>query len=198
MQGLVWFREDLRVSDHTALANAINKCQNGVVGLYIIDSHLFKKHFVAPVRIDFILRGLKELKRDLSEYNIPLLVIEVSDTKIIPSEIIKHMQLLHLEALFFNRQYEVNESRRDKAVCDALSAKKIAYYTYDDQTILPPGTVTTQQGHFFSIYTPYKRAWHQEFLLQSSKKLLPKPKVQSPLAIENTVIPTSLKGLIQR
>lgn len=194
MLGLVWFREDLRVFDHTALYQAASKCQGGIVGLYIIDAHMFKEHQVAACRVDLILRGLHELSRDLAELNIPLIIIQVSDTQKIPAEIVKLMQKIHVDVLFYNRQYEVNEQRRDQAVCDYLTTNNLSSVSFDDQTILPPGIITTQKGQYFSIFTPFKRAWYQEFLAQRAVQLLPKPKKQVILSIKSSPVPESLTG----
>ncbi len=89
MRGLVWFKEDLRTEDNMALFNAAKSCQSGVVGLYIIDTTMWKKHLVANCRVEFILRGLKSLSDELRKLNIPLLIIKIKDTKDISTEIFK-------------------------------------------------------------------------------------------------------------
>lgn len=47
MKGLVWFREDLRLHDNTALYQAAQQCEEGVLGIYIIDTGFWKRHHMA-------------------------------------------------------------------------------------------------------------------------------------------------------
>jgi deoxyribodipyrimidine photo-lyase len=95
--------------------------------------------------------------------------------------------------LYFNRQYEVNESQRDQRVTAALQKQQIAVHSYDDQVILPPGSVLSQQGQPLRIFTPYKRAWYRVFSERTIKQL-PAPKAQTPLALslQPAAIPAKL------
>jgi deoxyribodipyrimidine photo-lyase len=60
---------------------------------------------------------------------------------------------------------------------------------------LPPGSVKTKTGKYFSVFTPFKRAWITAFK-QQDIKALPAPKAQAKLhlKIKSLPIPTSLPG----
>ncbi len=191
MRHLVWFREDLRVHDNTALFHA--STTGSVIGIYIIDANLWKKHHVAACRVDFVLRGLQALREELTKLNIPLLTVSVKQTADIPQKLFEIIEQHQIDSLFFNRQYEFNENQRDEAVLRFLAAKNIESHCYDDQTILSPTCVLTQQGDFFKVFTPYKRAWYRAFS-QRSVKLLATPKKQVPLDIDSTSIPDHLSA----
>jgi deoxyribodipyrimidine photolyase len=107
MIGVIWFREDLRIGDNKALYFAAKQCRSGIVGIYIIDRMFLKKHNVAACRIDFTLRGLEVLSKELGNLNIPLLIVEIDDTDLTAVTLAKVMQQCGAQALFFNRQYEV-------------------------------------------------------------------------------------------
>jgi deoxyribodipyrimidine photo-lyase len=195
MKGLVWFREDLRIRDNLALYYAAKNCRDGIVGLYIIDPSLWKKHHVAACRVQFILSGLKELSKNLKQYAIPLIVKQVNSTVKIDKVINQYMDEYQLSALYFNRQYEVNETCRDQSVCDFLSKQGIYCYGYDDQLIQAPGTVITKAGNYFSVFTPYKRAWQRKLLSDVAMiKLKRLPKKNKALKIESSKIPERLIG----
>jgi deoxyribodipyrimidine photo-lyase len=75
---LVWFRNDLRVSDNQSLYNATNN-HNKVIGLFLLPKHWFSKTALGfkkmeRFRAQFILESLNDLKKDLQTLNIPLLV----------------------------------------------------------------------------------------------------------------------------
>jgi deoxyribodipyrimidine photo-lyase len=195
MRGIIWFREDLRLQDNTALYHAAKKCEEGLIAVYCIDINFWKQHHVAACRIDFILRGLAALSEALGKLNIPLLIRTVKETSAIAHTLYQIADEVSAQAVFFNRQHEVNELRRDQVVQRHLSAKQIECYTFDDQTILPPGQVKTQQGHFFSVFTPYKRAWQRKLLEQKGIKLQPAPKKQAALSMQADPVPTSIANI---
>lgn len=188
MKGIIWFREDLRLYDNKALYFASRQCSKGVIGVYIIDHSFWKKHQTAHCRIEFILRALGSLSSNLNHLNIPLFIFETHQTTSISSWLIGLAQQHQVEAIFYNRQYEIDEKRRDAQVELALQDQKISCYSYDDQVILPPGSVTTQQNSFFKVFTPYQRAWRKVFTEQSIH-LLPSPDLQKPMSIQSTPAP---------
>jgi deoxyribodipyrimidine photo-lyase len=196
MRGLMWFKEDLRTIDNLALYHASKHCRDGVIGLYVLDPGMWKLHEVAPVRIEFILRGLKELQTALDKLNIPLIIIEVKRTEIIPQKILDLARSMDAQALFYNKQYEANELARDQAVTELLEQKDMLVSSFHDQVILEPGKIITKQGKFFSVFTPYKRTWLKTFAM-SDIKILPRPRVQDKLdlKIKSLIVPHSLSGL---
>lgn len=197
MKGLIWFREDLRLHDNAALYYAAKHCPAKIIGIYIIDVSLWKKHHIAACRVQFMLSGLRELSKNLQARGIPLLVRKVKKTEDIPQELYRCAKKYSINALFYNRQYEVNESRRDLAVNNYLQKNQIVCNSYDDQVILAPGTVLTKKGNFFSVFTPFKRTYIQ--LLLNNRSLIkhyPLPKRQKNSDIKSDKVPTRLPGFL--
>lgn len=192
MKGLVWFREDLRLHDNAALHHASKFCSEGIIGIYIIDTNFWKKHHMAACRVQFILAGLTELSHNLQLRGIPLLIKSVAKTLDIPKVLHQCVKKYKIEALFFNKQYEIDEKKRDQAIYSHF-IPGIKCYSYDDQVILPPGTVLTQQGKMFSVFTPYKRTYLK--LLLNNQKSVPYyslPKSQSTQNIRSSRVPLRL------
>jgi deoxyribodipyrimidine photo-lyase len=194
MPCLMWFREDLRVTDNTALYKASQKSDDGIIAIYIIDTSMWNAHHIAACRVEFILRGLAILQLDLAKLNINLCVIDVKSTAQIPRKILQLCNEFSASALFFNRQYEVNESRRDDAVVKLLEQHAIKSYACHDQAIIQPGRVLTLQDKYFSVFTPFKRAWFQALSGPEPIVLSPRPKKQKVLNIKTQPIPKNLKG----
>lgn len=195
MKGLVWFREDLRLYDNTALYHATQQCEKGIIGIYIVDTNFWKRHHMAVCRVQFLLAGLLELSQNLQLRGIPLLIKQVKKTVDIPEILYQNIKKYKLDVLYFNKQYEIDEKRRDKIVGNYLNQHGIKCIAYDDQVILPPGSVQTKQGKIFSIFTPYKRAYLQ--LLLNNQNLVPHyslPKSQHPLGIRSSKVPLKLAG----
>jgi deoxyribodipyrimidine photo-lyase len=159
MRPLVWFRVDLRTLDHRALDAAARKADRGVVGVYLLAPDMWRRHDEAGAKVDFILRNLRALSGALRERNIPLLVREAADLGDAAEALLGVAREHDCDALFFNRQYEIDEQHRDQRVIDAFEDASIGVETFDDQTVLEPGSVLTKQGDYYSVFTPYKRAW---------------------------------------
>lgn len=194
LRGIIWFREDLRIFDNTALCNATQMCTDGLVAIYIIDTSMWLNHHVAACKVEFILRGLTYLQADLEKLHIPLLIKQVDSTNDIAHVLFHLAEKIQAKKIFFNRQYEVNENRRDQFVQSFLNNKNIFCHLFDDQAILPPGSVMTQKGEFYKVFTAFKHAWYREFSQQGKKSLL-KPHKTKPIEnIHSSTIPTSLSS----
>lgn len=193
MKGLVWFREDLRLHDNSALYHAAQQCEEGILGIYIIDTGFWKKHHMAACRVQFLLTGLSELNQNLQARGIGLLIKSVKKTKDIPVLLQKILKKYQLNALYFNKQYEIDEKQRDQTVHHYLKQFGVKCYDFDDQVILPPGVVQTKQAKMFSIFTPYKRAY-LKLLLSNQAKIshYPLPRSQSLLKIQSSKVPLKL------
>ncbi|MDB6062337.1 MAG: phrB, partial [Verrucomicrobiaceae bacterium] len=112
----------------------------------------------APVKAEFLWRNLAELRESLSKINIPLTVRCVPRFSDIESDLLALTKKLKCAAVFANREYAVNELRRDTTIKNKLTEENIRWRVFDDATLLPPGMVRTQQGQPFKVFTPFKRA----------------------------------------
>ncbi|MDX2132831.1 MAG: deoxyribodipyrimidine photo-lyase [Planctomycetota bacterium] len=157
MRTLVWFRSDLRVEDNTALWHAA-RVRGGVVGVFVVSPGEWRSHEYAPVKVGFILRTLRELSASLAALQIPLLVAHAPTPADIPGVLLEVAAGRGCGALAFNREYELNERRRDERVREAFAARGLRVDAYDDQVFAPPGEVRTGDDRYFSVFTPFKKA----------------------------------------
>jgi deoxyribodipyrimidine photo-lyase len=159
MRSLVWFRSDLRVADNTALWHAWRATPGAVTAAFVACPQQWRNHDWADVKVDFILRTLAVLRGDLERLGIPLLVPRTGTFAEVPALLAKLARRHECTALYFNREYEVNEARRDEAVTDACTRAGLEVHAYHDQTIVPPNALRTSAGRFYSVFTPYRKAW---------------------------------------
>jgi len=163
MPSIIWFREDLRIHDNTALIAARNQSEH-LVAVYFITPKTWRSHDLAATRINFMLQGLALLQKNLDSLHIPLLVFQCpkfSDIDPILCQVAEHYKATHV---FANKQYEVNELARDVSVEKALAKINIKFHTYDDQTIIAPDKIKTQKNTVYTVFTPYKKAWINTFI----------------------------------
>jgi len=170
MRSLHWFRTDLRCEDNTALENAIESSDE-LMAVFIIPLKTWKLHHAAPIKMDFILRNLAILSENLKKRGIPLLV-KVLESYLDSAEILKEIcESYKVQAVYFNREYEVDELKRDKDVEKTIRELGKDIYLFDDQTLLPPGLVLSQQNTPFKVFTHFKKAFFKK--IGDSKILKP-------------------------
>jgi len=193
MRGIIWFKKDLRTHDNPALFYADQQCSDGVIAVYIIDPFMWKKNNVAAIQIEFILRGLEALKKDLAKIQIPLVIIHAKNTADIPQALYILATQVKADKLFFNQELEINEAHRDTVVNQFFAKQNISTETFHDQLILPYNAVQTKAGMYFKVFSAFKREWLKVF---NPIQLLPPPRAYArPNIILSSDIPKTLPNI---
>ena len=163
--GLVWFRRDLRCTDHASLYYALKHCER-VWCVFVFDMTILQpiidtwqaRHPDEPVqdrRIDFILASLTELDRALRAHGGGLVVLNGDPAELVP----KLAAEMRADAVFANHDYEPLAIERDTAVGERLTEAGRQWLTFKDQTIFERDELLNGQGKPFAVFTPYKNAW---------------------------------------
>lgn len=188
---LLWLRSDLRIHDNTALHAAAER--GPVIAFYLLSPQQWREHDDAPGKIDFWLRNLHELQRDLQRLNIPLLVRTAQDWSQAPQVLLAVCREHGITAVRVNEEYGINESRRDQAVQRTLEAAGIAFQRYLDQLLFAPGSVLTRGGGYFQVFSQFRKVCYQR-LATALPPCLPAPRAQAPLAIVSDPLPEHIDG----
>ena len=162
MEALVWFRSDLRLQDNPALRIAFEQAKN-VHAVFIFSNNQLKKHNEANVKIDFLKSNLFLLEEKLDKLNVPLTIIDSDGFNNDASLIEQFIEKKNIKKVFWNNQFGEDEAKRDKLVKFFLDKKNLSYETYNDQIIYEPGFLKTGQGLPYSVFTPFKRKWIENF-----------------------------------
>lgn len=155
---LVWFRRDLRLSDHAALYYALSQSKQ-VHCVFIFDREildpLLAEGLQADRRVEFIHAAIAELDAALRAAGGALIVRHAWASEEIPAL----ARRLGVDAVFANHDYEPGALARDASVAAALRQQGQQLLTYKDQVIFEKEEVLSQAGRPFSVFTPYKNAW---------------------------------------
>ena len=199
MQPLVWFRSDLRTADHPALWHACQLADGGanVAAVFVITPQQWDRHVCGAVKVDFLLRNVAVLLERLAQLKIPLHVLSVTTFKKTPAALLKLAQTLKCNALFFHREYGVNELDRDEAVTQLFEKNDIAVRVNDDQTIIPPEEVRTKDGRFYKVFTPFKRSWLDLVKQRLPLELHSQPKKRKAMTPATGEIPSMVEPFKQ-
>ncbi len=198
MRALVWFRCDLRMRDNTALAEASSASDGGVVGVFTICPDQWREHDWGPMKVNFLLRNLRELSASLASVNIPLKILTTPRFDTVPNALDKLAAECKCDALYFNREYEVNEQRRDERVEAVFRKAGRKVYPLHDKIHFPPGELRTQQGGWYTVFSPLKRSWREAFKAtpdgEGCKKVRRAPSARPDTGIKPDKIPERIEG----
>lgn len=194
MRSLVWLRSDLRTDDSSALHHAAAAATRGLAALYVLSPGDFTRHDTAAVRVDWILRTLAALSQDLAALNLPLLVRTAPTWQAVPELVAGVAKEISADAVYVNREYEVNERRRDERTAALLAAQGRAWHAFHDQTILPPADIRTQADGPFTVFSPFKRAFLKLFTQRDGSPCLPAPGKQPAAIAKAEPVPAHLHG----
>ncbi len=151
----MWFRRDLRDTDHAALSQALRRGRR-VYCVFVFDREILDRlEQRADRRVEFILESLAELDAALRARGGGLLVRHGWAVSEIPCL----ARRLGVAAVFANRDYEPGAKQRDAAVGAALQATGIAFESFKDQAVFDGNDVLTQAGRPYTVFTPYRNAW---------------------------------------
>jgi len=185
MKNLVWFRNDLRVHDNPALSSACSS-DNEVVAVYIVSEAQWEEHNDSVNKIAFWFRCLVELEKELNKINIPLIVLKSDFYKDHAKKLLEFSSANHLENIFFNIEYPIDERDRDEKVRKVFESSKKGVFSFHDQVIHKPGTLKTKAGGDFSVYSPFKRCWFAELDYSMLEEIpIPSPVRPSNITHEN-------------
>lgn len=188
---LLWLRSDLRVHDNSALAAA---AQAGpVVACYLLSPGQWRAHDDSPNKVDFWLRNLQALQRDLARLNIPLLLREADTWSQAPEVLLQLCRSLGIAAVRVNEEYGIHESRRDEAVKRRLAEAGVGFHSHLDQLLFAPGSLLTRGGSYFQIFSQFRKLCYQR-LATALPSCLPAPPAQAPLEVDSDPVPRELPG----
>jgi deoxyribodipyrimidine photo-lyase len=144
--GLVWFRRDLRLADNPAWAGATSD-HDEVTALFVLDPRLFHP---GQRRSIHLLHMLAALDRELESRGGRLLVRHGDPTEVIPA------MAGAFDAVYWNRDVSPYAVGRDAQVGAALPGPA---ETWHGTLVHPPGSVLTEAGEPYKVFTPFHRRW---------------------------------------
>jgi len=152
---LFWHRRDLRISDNTGIAAALEKTRK-VVGVFCLDPNILKGDDVAAVRVTYMIGCLQKLQEKYTQMGSQLLVLQDNPVKAIP----KLAKALQVKGVFWNWDVEPYSQKRDADVINALQEQGIEYLEKNwDQLLNSPDLIRTGSNNPYTVYTPFWKNW---------------------------------------
>lgn len=146
---ILWFRRDLRLIDHPALAAAL--ADGPVLPLYVIDPFFERTSARRRAVLARMLDGLRAATGGA-------LVIRIGD----PVEVVAHLAAeIGATRVHVTRDHTPYGHRRDAAVAERLRADGRRLIGTGSNLLVEPGTVLKDDGTPYAVFTPFRRRWRE-------------------------------------
>ncbi len=157
---LVWFRDDLRIRDNAALSAALEGAYGSVQvsAVFLTADREWAEFGYGANRLYFTEQALRSLAQPLANLGVRFTVARCDDYADQSRWIHEYCEQNQVDALYFNHEYQINERRRDHALKSVLEPK-VKVSEFHDRIVLPPGSVLTGDGRYYSVFSPFKRRW---------------------------------------
>ena len=147
---LIWFRRDLRLSDHAALVAAVDR-DGPVIPVFVRDDLVDGLGTAPQWRLGL---GLEHLAQVLAEKG-SRLILRTGDARDVIPALAKETGA---QAVFWSRAYDPASVARDTDVKAALKDRGIEARSFAGHLMFEPWTVETGQGGYYKVYTPFWKA----------------------------------------
>jgi deoxyribodipyrimidine photo-lyase len=165
---IVWFRDDLRLSDHPAL-HAAAKTGAPVSGLYVFDEVSQGMRPLGGAARWWLAQSLRALQADLQARGASLVLRRGPAAKIIP-ELAQEVQA---GAVFWSEVEQAPHLAVAKAVAAALARLGIDSKSFAGDLLIAPGEIRNKEGRGLRVFTPF---WRRLLAAGDPPKPLPAPK----------------------
>jgi len=145
---ILWFRRDLRLRDHPALAAA---GAGPVAPLFVLDPALLRP--AGAPRVAMLVRNLAALDDELRRYGARLTIRSGRPEEVVPAAAVE----LGAQAVHVSADFGPYGSLRDRRVARALGS--VPLVRSGSPYAVPPGAVRTQSGKPPRIFSAFARGW---------------------------------------
>lgn len=168
---IVWFRDDLRLSDHPAL-HAASKSGAPVICLYILDDSSAARHKSRPpggAARWWLAQSLRALNASLMPLG-QTLVLRKGETAAIIAKLARETDA---SAVFWNTSHIPPQAALEREVTDALDRIGVRHQTFPGDLLVSPERIRTKDGRGLRVFTPF---WKRVLSLGDPPSPLPAPK----------------------
>ncbi|USS94325.1 FAD-binding domain-containing protein [Buchnera aphidicola] len=193
MNNLVWFRNDLRIEDNKALYFSCKNKKKNVIALFIATPEQWKIHDMSYRQAFFIHKRLIYLKKKLKKINISFFYKEVKTYIDCIEYLLNFCKKYNINNVFYNYQYELNETHRDKKIKKILLLNKIFFKGFHDNVLINPKLIKNNDGLSYKIFRFFKKK-SLKILKNHKIKLFKTPKIRKKnIMINNHILFFSYK-----
>jgi deoxyribodipyrimidine photo-lyase len=169
---IVWFRDDLRLSDHPAL-HAASSTGAPVICLYVLDEPPNVRLLGGAARW-WLAQSLRALQKSLGSIGSALVLRKGPAAEIIAAL----ARATQARAVFWNEIAQAPHQAVAKGVAAALREIGVASQSFPGDLLIAPTEVRTKEGRGLRVFTPF---WRRVQASGDPPKPVPAPKALCPI-----------------
>ena len=150
---IVWFRNDLRLSDNPALIKALES-GHAVVPVFVLDGETGGVRAPGAASRWWLHYSLQSLEAALRKLGSRLVLRRGPAEKVLGDLATEY----GATSVYWNRAYDRGSRERDTRLKKALSERGISVESFKANLLFEPWEITTQSGGAFKVFTPFWRA----------------------------------------
>ena len=154
--GVVWLRNDFRILKNDALAYATQN-HDHVCALYILKKKDFNKR---SAQRWWLYQSLKNYKKNLSQLNINLEIVEANSYKEIFEKIVKKKNF----SIYWNKVYEPDFLSFDKKFSNILELENINFKTFKGNLLNEVHEIKKGDDTPYKVFTPFWKTAEKFYL----------------------------------
>lgn len=185
---LVWWRRDLRLTDHRALGEAVNAVgpTGEVVPVYVLSQWSGAHRWTGPNRQQFLGQCLASLDANLRAKG-SRLIVRAGDAV---AELLRLASETKAKEIFAHRDPDPFGRAIEHRLIEKAEAVGVRVHFYLDHSFLPPDAVRTGAGDPYRVFTPYSKAWRAAAKWMHQIASPPAKLPACPSYIESLPLPT--------
>lgn len=195
---IVWFRNDLRISDNTSLQSACNT-DVPVVAVYCFDPLYYKPQGFSndlplelsfsktgSYRAQFIIEAITDLKENLATHGIPLLIYTSSPAVAIANLATAH----HIDSIYYQKEWTRDELNQEMLLKKELETKspQATFISAYDQFLMHPDDIPFTINDIPQVFTNFRKRCEKESTVRNTLQITGYK--QSMPDVPATAIPT--------
>jgi deoxyribodipyrimidine photo-lyase len=150
---IIWFRQDLRLADHPALSTAV-KTGGAVIPLYILDDETPGDRCLGGASRWWLAHSLARLSDALEAKDSRLILRQGRAENVL----IDFASRTGAAAIHVTTMVEPWAAELDRRLETTLARHGVTYNVHPGSMLFQPGSLRTEGGNAFRVYTPFARA----------------------------------------
>ena len=166
MTAIVWYRDDLRISDHPALSAAARHTRR-LCSVYVLDDKAPGIRPLGGAARWWLAQSLRALQASLRERGASLVLRKGSASEIIPAL----ARETGAEAVYWNEIAQAPHRAVEDQVAAALTDTDIAAHRFPGDLLASPSQIRNKENRGLRVFTPF---WRRVLALGDPPKPLPR------------------------
>lgn len=166
---LIWLRTSLRILDNPIWQHSNSDVawpdQCSVVLTPCVDQ--YRQHGYGDRRLTQRKEQIDAFAAALQANRIPVIVLSEDTYRAAAARLVALALEQGAATVWADREYGLNERRRDSWVGKRLNENRVNFNLVDDRLTYPPEEMLTGQGKPYKVFTAYKNAWRKRWQTDS-------------------------------